>query len=275
MAEDKKEVPPQVQANNNSTAVGSIAVGGELSGNINIGGEMHVHYHASQDAPKSTVFEDTISKQDFEPYTILVPEGPVILPASETEGVLLHENPQQEFVMKVYRIGKFLVTNFQYEEFVQKTDRPIPAVMGWDGQKVRDGFEDQPVLGLTWYDALDYCKWLGSLTGRNYSIPSFAQLEKTYQVVHDLEHSESAVHQWTCTLWGEKQKMPDLKYRFPWTEGARNKLDANSQIRRVVCAYEKMPETNLFKLVSRVGRFPTDAGLPGVRHGFRVVLNGG
>lgn len=148
MAEDKKEVPPQVQANNNSTAVGSIAVGGELSGNINIGGEMHVHYHASQDAPKSTVFEDTISKQDFEPYTILVPEGPVILPASETEGVLLHENPQQEFVMKVYRIGK-LSARVRTSNMRNLSKKPIGLFLRlWVGMVKRCGTASK--ISLYW-----------------------------------------------------------------------------------------------------------------------------
>ena len=38
-----------------------------------------------------------------------------------------------------YRIGKYPVTNAQYEEFVRETCRSIVPEMGWDGQKIPGG----------------------------------------------------------------------------------------------------------------------------------------
>ena len=37
---------------------------------------------------------------------------------------------------------------------------------------------DQPVVGISWYDAVAYCDWLSGLTGKNYRLPTEAEREK-------------------------------------------------------------------------------------------------
>jgi formylglycine-generating enzyme required for sulfatase activity len=43
------------------------------------------------------------------------------------------------------------------------------------------GKESHPVVNVTWYDALAYCKWLAKMTGKNISLPSEAEWEKAAQ----------------------------------------------------------------------------------------------
>jgi formylglycine-generating enzyme required for sulfatase activity len=38
--------------------------------------------------------------------------------------------------------------------------------------------DNQPVVGVTWYEAEAYCNWLRALTGHNYGLPTEAQWEK-------------------------------------------------------------------------------------------------
>ena len=102
----------------------------------------------------------------------------------------------------------------------------------WDGLKIPDGPDDDPVQGVTLDNAIAYCIWLSDETKRNYSIPNEAQLQKAYKEPDGYLDVVENLMQWTCTLWGAKALAPDEKYRYPSTENEQNNLYANSQIRR-------------------------------------------
>ncbi len=55
------------------------------------------------------------------------------------EGIPNHETPLHEVSLAAYRIGKYPVTNSQYEEFVNQSGKHVPSSMGWNGQRVPPG----------------------------------------------------------------------------------------------------------------------------------------
>jgi iron(II)-dependent oxidoreductase len=209
-------------------------------------------------------------------------------------------------MLPAFRIGKYPVKNSQYEEFIRQTKRMVSPSMGWDGQKVAKGFQDHPVTGVAWFDALAYCQWLVEKTGRKYTLPNEAQWEKAcrggnnfvypwgnefdpkrcnyggptltpvdaYPAQNDYGCFDFVgnVPQWTCTLWGEKRIVPDSEYLYPWKEDARNDPNANSQIRRVVRGGSFKADQKFLRCSARSGQAPDDLGLPGARHGFRVAM---
>ena len=62
------------------------------------------------------------------------------------------------------------VTNAQYEQF-----RPEHrALRGKDGLSSGD---DEAVTNVSWYDAMDYCRWLSERTGRTFRLPTEAEWE--------------------------------------------------------------------------------------------------
>jgi gamma-glutamyl hercynylcysteine S-oxide synthase len=81
------------------------------------------------------------------------------------------------------------------------------------------------------------------------------------------------IRQWTVTLWGEKRLAPDTSYAYPWKDDRRNDLNANRQIRRVVRGGSFQEDAQYLRCSARSGQFPDDAGLLGIRHGFRVVMS--
>ena len=247
-----------------------------------------------------------ISVQYFEPETIPIPGGSFIMGSEIKEGIPKHETPAHEVNLPDYRIGKYPVTNAQYEEFIRQTGRLVTPALGWDGQRVPAGLELHPVSGVTWYEALSYCTWLTEKTNRKYSLPNEAQWEKAcrggeyfiYPWGNELDPKRSNhvcptlaavnafppqnefgcfdlvgnIRQWTCTLWGEKRVAPESKFAYPWRDDRRNDLSANRQIRRVVRGSSFKDQASLLRCSNRNGQLPEDVGFPEARHGFRVVM---
>ena len=247
-----------------------------------------------------------LTVQYFEPETVPIPAGAFTMGNPTGEGIPGYETPQHEVHLPDYRIGKFPVTNAQYEEFVREAKRLVTPAMRWDGQRVPQGLEQHPVSGVTWYEALAYCQWLSEKTGRSYSLPNEAQWEKAcrggkvsfypwddefdpkrsnqgctalaavdaYPAQNDFGVFDLVgnVRQWTCTLWGEKRLAPDSTFAYPWRDDRRNDLNANRQIRRVVRGSSFKDDQRALRCSTRSGQLPDDVGFPEARHGFRVVL---
>jgi formylglycine-generating enzyme required for sulfatase activity len=251
--------------------------------------------------------EDDMSIEYFEPITIRIEKGKFWMGSPEGVEIPGYENPQHEVFLPAYRMGKYPVTNAQYEEFISQTNRPVSSAMGWEGQKVSAAKRNHPVTGVNFFDALVYCIWLSNVTKRKYTIPNEAQWEKacrggnkfTYPWGNEFQtgrcnynnpvlapvdaypaQNENGffdfvgnIRQWTCSLWGEKRITPDSRFAYPWKDDQRNDLNASRQIRRVVRGSSVKDELILLRCSARSGQVPDDPGLPGARHGFRVVLN--
>jgi formylglycine-generating enzyme required for sulfatase activity len=77
-----------------------------------------------------------------------------------------NECPVHLVELDAFAIGLYQVTNAEYDVFVQCTDRPPQ-------------FSDprQPVVAISWLDAVSYCEWLSSKTGQRFRLPSEAEWE--------------------------------------------------------------------------------------------------
>jgi hypothetical protein len=255
-----------VQANNNSMAVGgNINVENVRDSKVHIGNV--INNYAAPEQPELSELNET---EWFEPETVYIPEGSFPM-GNGTGGTIPNYMPQHDVSLPEYRISKQPVSNTQYEEFMRQTGKSAP--IGWLSRRAPEGREDMPVTGVTWFDALEYCKWLSNLTSKKYALPNEAQLARAYMGDDGISDPVDKVYQWTCTLWGDKMDTPDRKYGHPWKDDGRNNLNANRQIRRMVCVYRKNDASTSAHLFKRTGELPGDSGLPGARYGFRVVLS--
>jgi formylglycine-generating enzyme required for sulfatase activity len=273
MSDEEKSMETNVQATDNSTAVGNLQVGGSVGGSINIGTTTNIYNYGTGEDLKSLFTSVTIKiEEGIEPETILILEGKFWLGSNSGDGIKEYDIPRHQVLLPVYRIGKTPVTNAQYYQFVSQTDRSVKPVIGWGGRKIPKGRENEPVRGVTWDDIQGYCQWLSALTKRKYEVPNEAQLEKAYQGSYGCIDLVDNIYLWTCTLWGEDPDIPE--YRYPWTKDlARNNPNANNSIRRVVCRYQKLADADAYRRHSRTGQLVSEAGLSGARHSFRVVMN--
>jgi formylglycine-generating enzyme len=65
------------------------------------------------------------------------------------------------------------VTNGEYSLFLQSTGHALPSC--WDDPNFDD--PKQPVVAVSWYDAVSYCRWLSGVTERDVRLPYEAEWE--------------------------------------------------------------------------------------------------
>ena len=115
----------------------------------------------------------------FEPETVLIEAGAFWMGADDGGEF---ERPRQRVVLGAYEIGRYPVTHAQFAEFVRRTGLAIAPEMGWRlarlGQEPPEEKLDHPAAGMTWDEAVAYCRWLSEQTGRPYRLPNEAEWEK-------------------------------------------------------------------------------------------------
>ncbi|RRR69407.1 MAG: hypothetical protein EI684_15695 [Candidatus Viridilinea halotolerans] len=128
------------------------------------------------------------------PPLIHIPAGPFLMGSSDEDRLASHdEKPQHTLTLPAYWIGRTPITNAQFRPFVEGDgyrNRAYWTAVGWAwrtkekmsqprfwGDADRNG-DDYPVVGVSWYEAVAYCRWLSAVTGHEFRLPSEAEWEK-------------------------------------------------------------------------------------------------
>ena len=137
----------------------------------------------------------------------LLREGPEATPLVELPGGVLRMGAAaddggrpDELPVRLVRVRSFAaalvpVTNLEYARFLVATGHEPPGF--WDDPRFTA--PACPVVGVSWFDAVDYCAWLSQVTGRRCRLPTEA--EREYAARGDLDR--------VAYPWGDA----------PWTEG--------------------------------------------------------
>ncbi|WP_129676117.1 SUMF1/EgtB/PvdO family nonheme iron enzyme [Candidatus Chloroploca sp. Khr17] len=128
------------------------------------------------------------------PALVNVPAGPFLMGSSDADTMANdNEKPQHTLTLPDYWIGKTPVTNAQFRPFVEGDGYTNPAYwtkVGWEWREEKGigkpeywdnakwNGDDYPVVGVSWFEAVAYCRWLSAQTAHSFRLPSEAEWEK-------------------------------------------------------------------------------------------------
>lgn len=84
------------------------------------------------------------------------------------------ESPVHRVWLDSFAISTTQVTVEEYARFLDATKSDPPPYWG----DPNFSHPQQPVVAVSWFDALAYCEWLSSMTGSHYRLPTEAEWER-------------------------------------------------------------------------------------------------
>lgn len=116
------------------------------------------------------------SEEPQPPKIILAPAGELLVPKGiVTLGGDGPDRPAQRITVDEFAIAETEVTNQQYFEFIKESGHQAPK--HWIDGAYPPGAAYDPVINITWQDAIDYCDWLSAKIEALVRLPSEAQWE--------------------------------------------------------------------------------------------------
>lgn len=167
-------------------------------------------------------------------------------------------------ISKPFYMGVHEVTVGQFRQFVDETkyvtnaERDASGGWGYDGKGAfiagkkfswrSTGFDqedDQPVVNVTWFDAVEFCKWLSEKEGVEYQLPTEAQWEYSCRAGMDRMFSGDESPNVLMSI----ANIADATLHPKLTKGVHNKLSDGCAFTNVVGQYQ----ANRFGLHDMVG----------------------
>jgi len=105
------------------------------------------------------------------PKLVSIPAGWFVMGSESGQD---NERPVHRVWIDEFLLAACQVTNADFEGFVRSTRRNAPAF--WSNAALNQA--EQPVVGVSWYEAADYGAWLSATTGRKFRLPTEAEWER-------------------------------------------------------------------------------------------------
>jgi len=108
------------------------------------------------------------SNNRLSPLMIVVPKGSFMM--GNTEIGYVEEQPVHKVILsKAIAVSQYEVSFAEFDLFAKATGRRLPISVWGRGQ--------QPVINVSWKDAVAYTEWLSLETGHNYRLPTESEWE--------------------------------------------------------------------------------------------------
>lgn len=105
------------------------------------------------------------------PALISIPAGSFLMGCDTGQD---NEKPVHRVWVDEFLLAACQVTNSNYARFLSDTHSPPPPF--WSDPNFNH--PEQPVVGVSWFEAVRYCEWLSARTGRHFRLPTEAEWER-------------------------------------------------------------------------------------------------
>jgi sulfatase modifying factor 1 len=114
------------------------------------------------------------------------------------------ERPAHPVEVSPFAIARHAVTNGEYAEFLAATGAPAPGA--WTDPRFYH--PEQPVVAVSWFEAVSFCEWLTRRHGSLFRLPTEAEREYACRAGSAAEYP-----------WGETAERETADYGRRWVEG--------------------------------------------------------
>jgi sulfatase modifying factor 1 len=105
------------------------------------------------------------------PHMVTIPAGFFLMGSEKGQE---NERPVHRVWLDEFDLAECQVTRAEYAQFLGATGHPQP--LHWDDPNFSN--PKQPVIAVSWFDAVAYCEWLSGATGRRFRLPTEAEWER-------------------------------------------------------------------------------------------------
>lgn len=138
---------------------------------------------------------------------VFVPAGAFKMGSTDADPAAQgNEKPAHDVTLDAFWIDKFEITNFQYAQCANAGVCPLSALVA----DASFNNQAQPVVGVSWQDAADYCAWAGA------RLPTEAEWE------YAARGPDSLVYPWGNTFDGSRTNFCDANCSYDWKESSVN-----------------------------------------------------
>jgi sulfatase modifying factor 1 len=132
----------------------------------------------------------------------LIPGGEFLMGQADGRD---EERPVHRVSVAPFRLCRYQVTNAAYDEFRKATGR----VMTPFREQAAFACPAQPVVGVSWFDAVAYCDWLSTESGGRFRLPTEAEWECAARGGLELR----------LYPWGDESVFERPGYSSRWVQG--------------------------------------------------------
>ncbi len=182
--------------------------------------------------------------KDTKPEMIDIPGGKFTMAAKAAE---FDEGPAREVELSPFQIGKYEITNRQFEEF-KPEHRALRTALSW-----RD---DEPVIYVNWFDAAGYCNWLSKKEGLN-PVYDEANGMAVIEGANGYRLPTEAEWEYVATGRGENRT-------YPWGEELPTREICNAAPKEEANPSEGLLRPQFDDRTAIVGSYPFDCSRDGV-----------
>jgi formylglycine-generating enzyme required for sulfatase activity len=178
---------------------------------------------------KLEIFKDTLF--DW----IEIPKGNVTLIDIYSDTYIGKKGEGKVFTVPAFAIAKYPVTNLHFAKFMDAKGYEHQKWWTGDGwqQKLQDSWTEprfwnesewngdlQPVVGVSWYEAIAFCLWLSEVTDVKINLPTKQQWQRAAQALPDGRDSGFAYpwgNDWDCQRCNNSVQPCDSNVTTPVT----------------------------------------------------------
>jgi formylglycine-generating enzyme required for sulfatase activity len=108
---------------------------------------------------------------DPSPQLVTIPAGEFLMGSDTGQD---NERPVHRVWIDAFQLSAHQVTNADYAIYLSSEGKLQPPFF----HDPAFSHTRQPVVGVSWFEATEYCAWLRSATGRSYRLPTEAEWER-------------------------------------------------------------------------------------------------